>query len=345
MRGVGVSFIGTPLTALKNSKAAAISRRFFFHRPMMRFSSATRTVLKTIPTRRLREGGGFIVRRPSITPQDFDPFLMIDHLGPTTYPPGGAIGAPDHPHRGQETVTYILQGSMQHRDSAGHHGTLSPGDVQWMTAGRGVVHAEMPADDVMRQGGTVEGFQLWVNLPRAHKLAPPRYQQIDKTLIPVVSRSEKLNEIRVICGEAGDEKGPAESEYTRACLFDVRLGDGEACELAVPHTRAFVYVYAGEGAVCGTKGAVEGELLLLSESQSGETVALEASSGQELHALVLGGDPHKESIAWRGPFVMNTMDEIQRAIRDFHAGQLGQIPGAAERFKATRQAAARQPQS
>ncbi|NUQ63061.1 MAG: pirin family protein, partial [Pirellulales bacterium] len=146
----------------------------------------TRTVQEIATAHRQREGGGFVVRRPfpSRGRASADPFLMLDEMGPVTYAPGEAVGAPDHPHRGFETVTYLVAGEMQHADSAGHRGTLGPGDVQWMTAGRGVVHSEMPSARMMAEGGRVHGFQLWVNLPRRDKMIAPRYQEIPRDRIP-----------------------------------------------------------------------------------------------------------------------------------------------------------------
>ena len=166
--------------------------------------STTRTIERTFPAVRTTEGGGFIVHRPFPTRllMDFDPFLLLDEMGPIDYAPGEAKGAPDHPHRGFETVTYALEGQFGHKDSAGHSGTLRAGDVQWMTAGAGVVHSEMPDPSFLRTGGRVHGVQLWVNLPRRDKLIAPRYQEIPSASIPVATSADGKVRVKVIAGEA-----------------------------------------------------------------------------------------------------------------------------------------------
>jgi redox-sensitive bicupin YhaK (pirin superfamily) len=164
----------------------------------------TRNVKSVITAHRQTEGGGFVVRRPFPTGglPLVDPFLLLDEMGPVDYAPGEAVGAPDHPHRGFETVTYVLEGEMEHQDSAGRRGALGPGDVQWMTAGRGVVHSEMPSRNVQQTGGRVHGFQLWVNLPARDKMMAPRYQEIGRAQIPVAESADGLAKVRVIAGEA-----------------------------------------------------------------------------------------------------------------------------------------------
>src|ERR1700736_49626 len=164
----------------------------------------TRSIERTVPALRTVEGGGFIVHRPFPTRMlmDFDPFLLLDEMGPVDYAPGEAKGAPDHPHRGFETVTYMIAGKMEHRDSHGNDGQLGPGDVQWMTAGAGVVHSEMPAADFERQGGRMHGFQLWVNLPQRDKMIRPHYQEIPAAKIPVAASADGKVSVRVIAGEA-----------------------------------------------------------------------------------------------------------------------------------------------
>src|SRR5690348_13842525 len=166
--------------------------------------TTSRTVGHTIAAVRTVEGGGFVVHRPFPTRMlmDFDPFLLLDEMGPVDYAPGEAKGAPDHPHRGFETVTYALEGQFGHKDSAGHSGTLRAGDVQWMTAGAGVVHSEMPDPEFTRTGGRVHGLQLWVNLPRRDKMIAPRYQEIPSAQLPVVSNDEGTVTVKVIAGEA-----------------------------------------------------------------------------------------------------------------------------------------------
>jgi len=172
-----------------------------------------RPVLRVITAHQQREGGGFLVRRPFPTHglDQLDPLLMLDEMGPVDYPPGEAVGAPDHPHRGFETVTYLLEGEAEHADSGGHAGTLRPGDVQWMTAGAGVVHREMPSKKMAREGGRMHGFQLWVNLPRAHKRATPRYQEIRAESIPEVRCPDGLGTVKLIAGELNGTRAPVET--------------------------------------------------------------------------------------------------------------------------------------
>ncbi|HTT81393.1 MAG TPA: pirin family protein, partial [Stellaceae bacterium] len=163
-----------------------------------------RQVTKIVAAHRQREGGGFIVRRPfpSADLRHADPFLLLDEMGPVEYGPGEAIGAPDHPHRGFETVTYVLDGEMEHADSAGHRGRLGPGDVQWMTAGRGIVHSEMPSAAMRQRGGRMHGFQIWVNLPARAKMTAPHYQEIPRAGIPEAAAPDGLSSVHVIAGEA-----------------------------------------------------------------------------------------------------------------------------------------------
>jgi redox-sensitive bicupin YhaK (pirin superfamily) len=163
-----------------------------------------RTVSGVVTSIETLEGGGFLVRRPFPKPafSDFDPFLLLDEMGPMDVAPGEAKGAPDHPHRGFETVTYLLSGEMEHRDSHDHAGRLTPGDVQWMTAGSGVIHSEMPSREFQRRGGRMHGFQLWVNLPQREKMMNPRYQEIANAQIPTATSADGLVSVKVIAGEA-----------------------------------------------------------------------------------------------------------------------------------------------
>jgi len=170
----------------------------------MTTTTGSRTVARIVKSTRTVEGGGFIVTRPFPTERldMFDPFLLLDQMGPVDYKPGEAVGAPDHPHRGFETVTYVLEGDMEHRDSAGNRGKLNAGDVQWGTAGAGVVHSEMPSSEMLERGGRMFGFQLWVNLPRRDKMIPPRYQDTPSARIPVVTSADGKARVKVIAGES-----------------------------------------------------------------------------------------------------------------------------------------------
>ncbi len=210
-----------------------------------------RPVLDVVDSVRTLEGGGFPVRRPFPTQRlmQVDPFLLLDHLGPVTWGPGQGIGAPDHPHRGFETVTYLLSGGFQHKDSAGHAGKLSPGDVQWMTAGSGVVHSELPSDEFMRDGGVMHGFQIWVNLPARDKMMPPRYQEIPAARIPQATSAEGKVTVRVIAGTALGVSALIETRTPIHFLhFTIHPG-GELAQPVPAGDNALVYLISGQAQV------------------------------------------------------------------------------------------------
>jgi quercetin 2,3-dioxygenase len=249
-----------------------------------------------------------------------DPFLLLDHLGPFDAAPGEAKGAPDHPHRGFETVSYILEGDLEHKDSAGNHGRLGPGDVQWMTAGSGVVHSEMPSEAVRRSGGRIHGVQLWVNLPRRAKMTAPRYQEIPAARIPRVSRDGVT--VRVIAGEAYGASAVIET-HTPILYFHVSLAEGARFEERVPQGyRLMAYVLSGDVRAGGDeRRAREGELAIFADA--GDTVTLTAGAASEV--LVIGGVPLREPVARYGPFVMSTQAELVQAFEDYRAGRMGAI--------------------
>lgn len=282
-----------------------------------------RPLVQVINTIQTLEGGGFPVRRPFPVAQftQFDPFLLLDHLGPVTWEPGQAIGAPDHPHRGFETVTYLLSGETQHKDSAGRSGTLRPGDVQWMTAGRGVVHSELPTPEFQRSGGVMHGFQLWVNLPAKDKMMPSRYQDIPAAQIPEATSADGKVKVRVIAGSAMGKQAVIEVRTPIIYLhYTLRVG-GETLQDIPADYNAMVYVIRGEAAVGDPQRNVrEGQAALLGP---GTSVQLAAQSDTDL--LVLAGVPLNEPVARHGPFVMNTEVEIQQAIRDYREGRMGKI--------------------
>ena len=284
--------------------------------------STLRPVQQLVTAHQQTEGGGFTVRRPLPTRglDHLDPLLMLDELGPVTYGPGEARGAPDHPHRGFETVTYILAGETAHADSAGHAGTLGPGDVQWMTAGAGVVHREMPSLRMQREGGTMHGFQLWVNLPRALKRAAPRYQEIRSDRIPQATSPDGLATVRVIAGSALGVEAVTRT-HTPILYHHWTLQPGAAVTVPLPADHQVgVYVFQGSLEISGARVG-RGQLAVLGE---GEAVALSAS--EPAQALILGGQPIGEPVAWGGPFVMNTRAEVMEAYADYQAGRMGRIP-------------------
>jgi quercetin 2,3-dioxygenase len=285
-----------------------------------------RSVSRVVTSHRQREGGGFIVRRPvpTLGLELVDPFLLIDEMGPVDYRPGQAVGAPDHPHRGFETVTYVLAGEMEHEDSAGHRGALGPGDVQWMTAGAGIVHSEMPSARIQEQGGRVHGFQVWVNLPARLKMTRPRYQEIASAQIPEGHTPDGRARVKVIAGEALGARAVIDT-HTPIVYQDWTLETG--ADVTVPlaaELNGLVYVFAGAARV-GDKKIVEGEMALLT---SGDAVRLQGTD-QTARLLLLAGVPVAEPVARYGPFVMNTEAELMEAVRDFQSGRMGEITRSA----------------
>lgn len=282
-----------------------------------------REVLRLVFSHRQREGGGFIVRRPfpAVGLSQVDPFLLVDEMGPIDYPPGKAIGAPDHPHRGFETVTYVLEGELEHEDSSGERGSLKAGDVQWMTAGRGVVHSEMPSRRLQEHGGRVHGFQVWVNLPRKDKFIAPRYQQLEAARVPKAQTADGLAKVAIIAGEALGQRAPTETR-TPLLVQHWSLSPGAVVEQPVPGDfNAFVYVFEGEAQVGEpARLAKEGTMAILG---GGEVVKLSAQGPTQL--LLLAGLPLNEPMVRWGPFVMNEPFELEQASADFQAGKLGAI--------------------
>lgn len=280
-----------------------------------------RQIQRIVTAHRQREGGGFIVRRPFPT-FDFeraDPFLVLDEMGPVTYGPGEAVGAPDHPHRGFETVTYVLDGEMEHEDSAGHRGRIGPGDVQWMTAGSGVVHSEMPSSAMQARGGRMHGFQLWVNLPARDKRMSPRYQEIDRSSIPEATTPDGKATVHVIAGEALGTKAVIETRTPISYLHWI-FAPGASVDVPLPREHA-AYAYVFEGTVrLGGREVHDGQLAVLGD---GDSVRFDADG--QAQVLLLSGVPLNEPVVQYGPFVMNTQREIMQAIDDYQSGRLGEI--------------------
>lgn len=269
-----------------------------------------RDVVKLVAGRPARDGAGVDLRRMIGTPAlpDLDPFLLLDEIRSNDRTRYGA-GFPDHPHRGFETVTYLLDGRMRHHDDQGNAGLLTPGGAQWMTAGRGIVHSEMPE----QQDGLLWGFQLWVNLPAAHKMTAPRYQDIEPAAIP--EREAGGARVRVVAGHALGADGPVGGIVTEPLFLDVRLDAGAHFEQPIPaeHT-AFAYVYAGEAHIAASR-IPTGTLAVLG---AGDAVEL-TGGGDGARLLLVAAHPLREPIARYGPFVMNTEAEIRQAIEDFSA--------------------------
>src|SRR5690349_14905951 len=277
------------------------------------------------------EGEGFPVRRAfaGVDLRALDPFIHMDQMGEVEYAPGEPKGTPWHPHRGFETVTYMIDGEFEHSDSNGGGGLITNGDTQWMTAGAGILHIETPPEHLVMSGGLFHGFQLWVNLPRALKFAPPRYQDIRGTSVALLSSADGGALIRVIAGELAGHEGPG-STHTPITLVHATVSPGAS--LTLPWRadfNALAYVLGGRGTVGAERRPIEaGQLAVFG---AGDTVAVSAGDGQDsrspqLDVLFLGGQPIREPVMAYGPFVMNTKAELIQAFEDYQAGRLGVIP-------------------
>jgi redox-sensitive bicupin YhaK (pirin superfamily) len=270
-------------------------------------------------------GDGFPVRNlfPSNgIDSEVNPFLMLDYAGPSHFEPSRrAHGVGQHPHRGFETVTIAYQGSVAHRDSAGNAGTIYPGDVQWMTAASGVVHEEMHAQEFAEKGGTFEMVQLWVNLPKAMKMSPPRYQGITKDQIPTVKLGSS-GQARIIAGELEGVKGPAKTN-SPINVFDLHLKAGDSVDFSLPDGHnAAVVLLKGDVTLNGAE-TLKGEARIATLSPDGERVSLSPKEDSTL--LILSGEPINEPVASYGPFVMNTHEELEQAFQDYRSGKMGRL--------------------
>jgi redox-sensitive bicupin YhaK (pirin superfamily) len=277
------------------------------------------------------EGEGFPVRRAfaGVDLQLLDPFIHMDQMGEVEYGPGEPKGTAWHPHRGFETVTYMIDGQFAHSDSNGGGGLITDGDTQWMTAGGGILHIERPPESLVASGGLFHGFQLWVNLPRSLKYAPPRYQDIRASRVSLLSSPDGGTLLRVIAGDVGGYSGPGVT-HTPISLVHATLAAGAALTLPWPTGfNALVYVMAGKGTVGPTARPVEtGQLAVYGE---GDSITITAGTSQDsrspqMDVLILGGKPIREPVVAYGPFVMNTRAELVKAFEDYQAGRLGSIP-------------------
>ncbi|MEA2663000.1 MAG: quercetin 2,3-dioxygenase [Chloroflexota bacterium] len=290
-----------------------------------------RRVQRIVNSIQTYEGEGFPVRRPfpGLERAVADPFILLDQMGEVQYGVGEAKGAPDHPHRGFETVTYMIDGEFVHRDSTGGGGVIANGDTQWMTAGAGIVHSEMPPEKLVRTGGLFHGVQLWVNLPAAQKWSPPRYQDIAATSVTLVRSQDGGALVRVIAGDLAGHTGPGVTQ-TPITYAHVTLMPGSRLELPWrPEFNALVYALGGFGTV-GTE-AVPLQSGQLAVFGAGEALRIDGSPRQDSRSaafdvLLLGGRPIGEPVVQYGPFVMNTREEIMQAIADYQAGRMGSIP-------------------
>jgi hypothetical protein len=279
---------------------------------------ACRSVVQIIEPQYVIEGAGVLLRR-SFGPRRenlFDPFLLFDHFAFNDPLEGPILGFPTHPHRGIETVTYMLEGNVRHRDSLGNSGVIGPGDVQWMTSGRGILHEEMP-----RRGpsGVITGFQLWVNLPAARKMDLPRYQEVKAESIPVVESGGAS--VRLVAGEFGGGIGPVTEIAARPLYMDVALEPGAGFDIDIPlGHQAVAYVFEGEG-VFGLDASGEGQpVSAVNLVVMGDGERLHVRTGAGMRFMLMAGAPFGEAIVPYGPFVMNTQQEIQQALADLRNG-------------------------
>lgn len=281
-----------------------------------------RRVSRVFTAPEAQDGEGVPLRRafPGPALMEIDPFLLLDQMGPLDAEPGRVPGFPPHPHRGFETVTYLLSGEMQHRDSWGNHGVLRPGDVQWMTAGSGLVHSELPGETLVKEGGRLHGFQLWINLPRKDKMIPPRYQDTSAERIPVARNPEGTVTAKIIAGEALGAKGVIETRIPILYLH-LTLDPGATHVQDVPHTEnAFAFVISGEASF-GESQAIGNQVILF--DRGANAVEIRNTGSKPLSLLLIAGEPIGEPVARYGPFVMNSREEILQAAEDYRSGKMG----------------------
>jgi redox-sensitive bicupin YhaK (pirin superfamily) len=291
-------------------------------------SSSSRSLSQIIKSETTQDGEGVTLNRsfPNNLLSEFDPFLLLDEIGPTDLIPGKQKGFPDHPHRGFETVTYLLEGKFEHKDSQGHTGIINSGDVQWMTAGSGVIHSELPEKEFSKYGGKLHGFQLWVNLPKSNKMMKPRYQEIPRSKIPTVTTEDGNVIVKLIAGESLGSKAVVDT-ITPIMYMHFKLESGSSIVQPIPKEyNVFAYIIKGKGIVerkNNNKIIERGNLVIF--DKYGKEVYIKAVKDSKipLELLLIGGIPIREPIARYGPFVMNTQQEIYEAIEDYRNGQLG----------------------
>jgi redox-sensitive bicupin YhaK (pirin superfamily) len=293
--------------------------------------STQRSVRQVTLAPRGFEGEGFPVRRAfaGVSLADLDPFVHMDQMGEVEYAPGEPKGTPWHPHRGFETVTYMIDGTFQHQDSNGGGGLIENGATQWMTAGAGILHIETPPEDLVVSGGLFHGVQLWVNLPAKDKWVPPAYQALEADQVKLVTSTDASCLVRIIAGDVGGYLGPG-GTYTPMAYVHATVPAGEQLDLPWdPDYNALVYVLAGVGTTGAENRPVEtGNLAVMGAGTSIRIHADDRQNGStdQLEVLVLGGQPIGEPVEMYGPFVMNTKAELGQAMEDFQAGRLGSIP-------------------
>ncbi|MBO2010294.1 pirin family protein [Hymenobacter negativus] len=281
-----------------------------------------RRIFQVIDGNRKAVGDGFQVTSPMPGPRirQLSPFLLIDHIGPMTIAPSEQpLGSPPHPHRGFETVTIMYSGVLAHRDTAGHAGNIGPGDVQWMTAGAGLLHEELYEKEFTRRGGTLEVVQLWVNMPKKDKMAPANYQDIPSADIKTLPTPDGRGTVRVIAGTYEGVTGPA-STFSPMTMLDVHLPKGTEFNLTLPQDyNVGLYIVKGDVRLHGDYSATTKQLVVLGWNSSEASI----TANEDSIILVLAGEPIEEPLATYGPFVMNTNKELVQAIADYESGAMG----------------------
>lgn len=281
----------------------------------------SRTIANILNSEKINMGGTIVKQAlPTIRVDQISPFLLLHHFGPTQVEPGeDPLDVGPHPHRGFEPVTFLYNGGLRHKDSRGNEGFLTGGDVQWMTAGRGIIHSERASADFLETGGVMEGIQLWINLPKKFKMSQPNYQDIKAKDIPVITEGGEKVELAVVAGELHGQRGPA-STFTPVIAVKAFLKEGGKTTLPIPgHFNALAYILKGE--IMSNGGFTYGAETLLHFKNDGEGISLEAPA--DSHILILAGEPIDEPVASWGPYVMNTQTEILEAMRDYQMGKMG----------------------
>ncbi len=284
-----------------------------------------RTISEIITAKTTTEGDGFQVNRPfpNYAVRDFDPFLLLDEMGPVNYAPNEAKGASPHPHRGFETVTYMIEGAFEHKDSQGNSGKLLPGDVQWMTAGSGVIHSELPEKQFAKKGGRFHGLQLWVNLPKKEKMTKPRYQEISSENMPVAKTHDGSVQAKIIAGESMGKKAVIDTKIPIIYLHFTLKPNATFTQNVPQNYNAFAYVIKGNALFGSDKRLVKKNQAIFFD-KNGEEIIL-STDDSEAEVLLIAGTPLNEPVKRYGPFVMNTDEELQQAIKDYQDGKMGKI--------------------
>ena len=284
-----------------------------------------RSISEIITAKTTTEGDGFQVNRPfpNFAVRDFDPFLLLDEMGPVNYAPNEAKGASPHPHRGFETVTYMLKGAFEHKDSQGNSGKLLPGDVQWMTAGSGVIHSELPEKEFSKRGGIFHGLQLWVNLPKKEKMIPPRYQEVSSNDIPVAKTDDGSVKVKIIAGESMGKKAVIDTKIPIIYLHFTLQPNAKFIQSVPESYNAFAYVIKGN-VLFGNEKSPAKNTQAVFFNKIGKDIIL-STSNEPAEVLLIAGLPINEPVKRYGPFVMNTDEELQQALKDYQDGKMGKI--------------------